>query len=756
MYFSKATVLIGLAIFFWLLSSVECYSASEEIRCQVHPANGWSKTPSANDPSGDGHSITCYVPGNDFAFLLSGDINSSGYQANAKIHPQKLERPWRQGLLVNVNGNNGHITDYYICIAWEENSGQYSLNLYIRAPNSPHPGILIAKDVASAYQPDGSWHELKLSTNQTNAEILACYDGEVKIKYTSQHWVRKIFNGQYGLMAQSLSRSEIKAEYDDVKSDTFDPGSACALKGVRVGYYPGSLPVEYSTTAIDEMLTMDFDAIKIGYSGPYNNGQLNYMGYLGRLDYMVDHIAQAGKKTIVSITPRFFESDGVQDTLNNGDVLKSIWNQSPNYSILDIFDPVQVSKFTNYISLIIQRYKDNVNVIGFEWDWGYIGETGYFVGSIDGGTYAPFGGYNAGYSANAMTKFNLWRAEKGLPAVTELPQPVSGVTQQSADFVNFMKFRQEALTAFERSVFEQIRPLTSKPLGIFSYYNPIYYARNWVDADLADFRRSVVMVGVHRPRTAFLDSGIGPENVIAGDFQYHIDWFKMAYAREMAMGAGFWAFNYAPYPTGLYGQIANYLNTNHLTDAIRFEPVEVALFNPTYSAAVYPALSTSQKYFPSSATQVFNQWRALVESHGANYDLIDEKGLMDPFTLKRYKVVLVPNSQYLASSLGSAAVSMLAKCNNVVMVASGIPSRSAMRNMLDSKQVERWLDYSGETVSSGMVNNVVYNFTSESHVIHLLDRGKDTPSTLAPYEYRIVNTTRDEVDYNRCKWWSYE
>jgi hypothetical protein len=171
-----------------------------------------------------------------------------------------------------------------------------------------------------------------------------------------------------------------------------------------------------------------FDAVGISFVGPYNGGDIDF----STPDAAIALVAKHNARAVIHLAPRFSERDRIADTLHDGTILPHIWNRSPNYSVADIFEPRQTRLFYDYLRRVAQRYGRDGRVAGFALGWGYMGETGFFIGDFLA-DYSLIGATSAGYSEQARREFNRWRAKHGLAPLDRLPLP--SPERQSDDYI---------------------------------------------------------------------------------------------------------------------------------------------------------------------------------------------------------------------------------------------------------------------------------------------------------------------------------
>ncbi|MCX6375584.1 MAG: hypothetical protein NTU88_06050, partial [Armatimonadetes bacterium] len=139
------------------------------------------------------------------------------------------------------------------------------------------------------------------------------------------------------------------------------------LRGYRHSWCPYALPAETYTDLSEIMKVADlgFDTVGVSFVGPYNGGEIDF----SLLDKAVEAVGKRGQKVIIHIAPRFSESDRIFDRLSNGNTISHIWDRSPNYCFLDMFDPRQRRMFCDYVSRCAERYGRNEHAAAFVIGW---------------------------------------------------------------------------------------------------------------------------------------------------------------------------------------------------------------------------------------------------------------------------------------------------------------------------------------------------------------------------------------------------
>lgn len=492
------------------------------------------------------------------------------------------------------------------------------------------------------------------------------------------------------------------------------------LHGHRHGQCPYILPAE---TTLDEILSVKqrgYDTIGIGFGGPYNNGNIDWSA----LDAALAAVADATTHVVIAVTPRFFHTEGVHDTLNTGAVITHSFNQSPNYAMIDIFDAAQRAKFNDYLARAAARYGSDARVAAFTFGWGYLGETGFFHGDFASDSSA-LGAVCAGYSPHALQAFNAWRAERGLAPLAVLPLPRDDA--QSDDYIAWMRFRSWYVgEVFQREAIDAMRAHTTKPLGTFGYLpaSPNSYARNWSPTPNADFYRGAGSAGTFDLRRSLLDSAIGWEDsdLHAGGWDFSAACMRRDQVRQLARGAAFHGMWYRGYQTepqweaDIYDKVSQFLLTQDVAARVRAATPTVALFQPTWSAAAVRGRSAPHPFLPRAETSLFvTRMIGVVESFGLPSATIWEQQLEDPALLDGYDWIVLPLSDLTARFLGAATAARLLADPRVIPLPErdGPLPRSVFRALLQERGIAPRLDYDDEAPLAGRIHNVVYNWRAQ-------------------------------------------
>jgi hypothetical protein len=435
------------------------------------------------------------------------------------------------------------------------------------------------------------------------------------------------------------------------------------------------------------------------------------------------------------------------DTLHDGTFLPHVWNRSPNYSVVDLFDPRQQTLFFDYLSRVAQRYGNDKRIAGFALGWGYMGETGFYFGDFLS-DYNQIGATCAGYSEHALRAFNRRRTARKLPPFSTLPLP--SPTHQTADYIAFQQFRAEWVRdTFQRGMVAAVKAHTKTPVGIFAYIaaNPNNYARCWQSTPNADFYRSAASASSFDITRTLLDSGVGWEDAELhdGKWDFTAACMRRDEARQIARGAAFHAMYIRVYKTepqwepNLYDKICAFLKTQKLPQQIRHESLTVALYQPTWGTAALPAQSANQLFLPNHAhAHHLTKMIGLVESFGLPYRLITETDLLNPSLLRPYKHLILPLWDKMDQILDAASYHRLNNDKRVLPIplAENPLSRTALRTLLHNAGITPRLDYDADTILAGRTSNLIYNWTSAPLPVRIQEKSESF--TLTPHEYRLI------------------
>ena len=537
----------------------------------------------------------------------------------------------------------------------------------------------------------------------------------------------------------SLAVSCAAAADIDARTDAF-------LHNYRHGYCPYVLSRETNLEEIKIVADQGFDAVGVAFAGTYNNGKIDW----SKLDEAVEMLKKDGRKVVVHLFPRFAESEGVSDVLNTGKRITHLWNKSPNYSMLDIFDPSQKAKFCDYLALAAQRWGANPAVIGFVFGWGYQGETGFYNGDFLA-DFSLMGTECAGYSEFALIEYNRWRRDHGKAPIQALPQP--SVERQTDDYIDWMHFRYWYTgEVFERASVDAIKAKTDKPVGTFAYLPASVenYARAWSFVPNADFFRSAGSASSFDNTRLLQDSAIGWEDAWLHDGRWNFSVKRMMCdeARMIAHGAAFHAMYFRGYDSepqwesDVYQKISKFILTHQVRDQIEFCKPTVALFQPTWSVAALPARSDKQPFLPKVEHRHHIEWMVgLVESFGLPYRLVVEEDLMNPDRLKDFELIIVPMADVAPRFLGTSRAEELITGPRVLPIPlrSEPLTRSQLKSMLKSRGASVHFDYDGETPTAGRVNNLVFNWTPERITVRALWNGEWLELRLDANGYQILD-----------------
>lgn len=513
------------------------------------------------------------------------------------------------------------------------------------------------------------------------------------------------------------------------------------LRDHRHAWLPYPFPDETATRELTPLLQYDFDIVDLSFVGSYHGGQIDFAA----LDAAVRMIEDKGKSVVLTLTPRFDAADGVFDRLSDGSVITNVPYKNPNASMIDVFDPAQREKYCDYIERCVRHYDNDSHLAGFIIGWGYMGETGYFIGDYLS-DFNLLGHVQSGYSAHALEEFNRWRTKMKLPTLAELPLPK--LPGGNVDFALFQRFRCDfAGDIFQKEAIARAKKFTDKPVGTWGYIsvNGANYGRNWARTPNADFYRSAVSAASFDMDRTLLDSGMGYEDheVSDGPWSYTVACVECALARQIAHGAVVHAmpirdYEKPPWETNFFPRIAAFVEKQkELADRVRPARAEVALFQPTWSYSILPARNTNQMFVPRLDAQArCEKMIGLVESFGLPYRLLTENDLLDTATLRRFRHVIVPMWDFMPEILGANAFQRLAKDGRVVPIANATKplARSEFRQILRVHGIDFNFDFDSEKILAGRVNNLIFNWNDEDQSV----RADGRTMMLKPMEYRFM------------------
>jgi len=509
-------------------------------------------------------------------------------------------------------------------------------------------------------------------------------------------------------------------------------------------WYPYPLPREHHPEEIERMLAQGFDTVGLIFVGPYNGGDVDW----SVLDEYADRLERDGRGLLLHICPRFNADEGVCDTLSDGRVVENRYDRNPNYAMCDVFDPAQREKFCDYVRLAAERYGSRA--VGLVIGWGYQGETGFYNGDFNSG-WEKFGSECAGYSQHALEEFNRWRRGRGRAPVDVLPLP--STERQSDEYIDFMRFRLDFVsTVFHYDAVDAASMVCDVPVGLYGYwcFSPESYARNWCPTPNADFYRSAGSAGSFDSQWCLVDSGIGWEEAWMhdGGFDNTAACMIRDEARQMAHGSVFHAMYCRVYDTedkweeGVYEKVCRFLLSTDLPERVEFSEPSVGLFSPTWSVACIPSASDAQPFLPREAERVvLRKMAGTLESFGLPYERLVEEDLYGPSWMSCYDLVVVPMAEHLERFLPAPSLRTLRRMDNVFLwkLSDGRLTRSRLRRELASRGLAARLDYEGDDLTAGLVNDVLFNWTPQQRRVRLSPGMGDRAVTLGPHEWVVVD-----------------
>lgn len=508
----------------------------------------------------------------------------------------------------------------------------------------------------------------------------------------------------------------------------------------RHAWLPYPLPAETNMAEVQKVIDLGFDTVGLCFAGPYNGGKMDFT----KLDEAIEAVAKAGQRVVLQITPRFYEHEGISDTLASGKVIPNVWNRNPNYCMVDPFNPRQRKKFTGYIELCAKRYGRDKRIAAFVVGWGYQGETGFFNGDWNTDP-ALLGSDCGGYSRYALAQFNKWRSNRNLPVLRELPLPSE--IEQSDDYILFHRFRYEfARDVFQSEMIAAVKAHSDYPVGIYAYIpgDTNSYARNWTSTPNADFYRSATTAASYDLTRTLLDSGIGWEEAWLhdGKWNYTAACMERDEARQIAKGGVFHAMYIRIYNTepqwekGVFEKVVSFLKTQDLAKKVRRSRPVVALYQPTWGASALPARSAAQKFLPKiECWQHILKMIGLTESFGLPYQLVTESDLLEPSRLSGFKHIIVPMWDYLPRVLGQSRYNALAKDARVLPIPmkDRALTRSEFREILKRAKIETFLDFDSDKILAGRTYNLVFNWDEQPIRVKVPERNDEIE--LRGYQY---------------------
>lgn len=518
---------------------------------------------------------------------------------------------------------------------------------------------------------------------------------------------------------------------------TFGADPLLMLTAYRHGLCPYVLPAETNLEEILRVKRMGYSAVGVGFCGPYNGGNIDW----STLDQAIASVADATTRVVLHVFPRFYDWEGIADTLDTGEVIAHRWDRNPNYSMLDVFDPAQRRTFCDYLARTAERYGRDERVIAFIPGWGYQGETGFYNGDFNT-RFELLGSTCAGYSNHALREYNAWRRDRGLSVLAQLPRP--SPVQQSEEFIDWMRFRYWFVgEVAQRDMVDALRAYTERPIGIFGYLpaSPESYARAWTFTPNADFFRSAGSAASFDLSRTLIDSAIGWEDawLHQGTWDYTFACMRRDEIRQIARGGtfhGMWARVYETEPQwepDIYTKVSDFLLHQDIASQVVRASATVALFQPTWATAALPSRSTEALFLPSVAAREFiAKMTGLVESFGLPYVPIWEQDLLEAQRLAHFAWIVLPLADFAPRFLGAERAAALLADSRVLPIPlqDGVLSRSVFRALLRTRGVPVGLDYDDESIVAGRSHNVIYNWTPQPRIVRVPDGGRFRPLTL--------------------------
>ncbi|MDH7601210.1 MAG: hypothetical protein QHI38_03580 [Armatimonadota bacterium] len=313
---------------------------------------------------------------------------------------------------------------------------------------------------------------------------------------------------------------------------------------------------------------------------------------------------------------------------------------------LDPFWDEAMERVEWYYRAVIEHYAQAPRVVAFVPTWGIYGEAG-------------FTSFTAGFSPHALSHFNEWRAQQGLPPLGSLPNRYAG---PNTEFNRFIRFRFEYVERVFDQMVARLKPhARGRPVGMWQELYPVIgYLWNMVEVPSADFalyEAGLVYQACHHPEKSLAETmGFRYRCRSAADYR---DYYLPLLARRRGEGGRFmgcqltndyaknygWSEDFA-HSVGFdrwEDEFAPYLK--RLLDAPLEAPRrDVLMVYPTYAAS---ALSDSPVHFTDTLII-----EVLLRMFGVQFVRCGSPALdkMPLDEMDRFKLIVVPESDYLLSS----------------------------------------------------------------------------------------------------------
>lgn len=514
-----------------------------------------------------------------------------------------------------------------------------------------------------------------------------------------------------------VSSAALSARVDPVEK--FLSGQTHCMYPPVVNY--ASSPKEMARCTAD----LGYDVVHIGFCGPYNSGNID----TSSVDESLSLLDAKGKKAVLYVNPRFNRDEGICDTLNDGRIITNQWNVGCNAFMVDVFDEAQRGKFADYIARIAQKYGTDDRVAGFVVSWGYMGETGFWIGDFLG-DFGLVGTENSGYSKAALVEFNKWRKKHKLAALKSLPLP--SPAGQSRDYVLFHRFRAEFVRdVFHRDLIAAAKKHTKKPVGIYNYVSVSTYsgARDWTGSPTADFLRSGGCTASLDMKRTLIETGVGVEDTGLSDGARtaNAENLERDMARQIARGNTIMfmyidSMDSPPWEKGTIDKLSTWVLTEQKKIEAKMKRTKplVAVYQPTWGTNALPSQDEKHLFLSKLSYEAyFSRMMSLTESCGVNYVPVTEDDLLEPKKLwKSYRKLILPMwGDCLKLVLGPDLYEAYSKDARVARIPlmERAPTRTEFKSYLSAIGIKGRLDYNGEKVVVGMQYNMVYNFDNSPH-----------------------------------------
>jgi hypothetical protein len=126
----------------------------------------------------------------------------------------------------------------------------------------------------------------------------------------------------------------------------------------------------------------------------------------------------------------------------------------------------------------------------------------------------------------------------------------------------------------------------------------------------------------------------------------------------------------------------------------------------------------------------------LAESFGLPYQLITERDLLQPRSLRKFRHILIPLWDLMPEILDRKTYAKWARDPRMVPIPSGntMMTRSEFRDLLRSHEIPMKLDFDSDHILAGRVNNLIFNWNDQPTRVSVGDKNY----SLQPMEYRFL------------------